>query len=403
MTLSGKKIVVGITGGIAAYKTTFLIRMLRKAGAEVKVVMTPGAKQFVTPLTMGTLSGNPVWTEFENGTEGVWNNHVELALWADMMVIAPLTAHTLSKLASGRSDNLLMAVYLSAKCPVVVAPAMDLDMYKHDTTQDNLRIIQSHGVQVITARYGELASGLVGEGRMEKPEQIFEFIRASFLRSNRLAGKHIVVTAGPTYEAIDAVRFIGNYSSGKMGVEVANALARQGARVTLVAGPMNKFNLQAGVQRVDVRSAEEMLKAVEQHWSTADAGIFAAAVADFRPKQLHSGKIKKEEGGLQHIELEETPDILAFAGTRKKVGQVLIGFALETANEEQNALSKLKRKNLDAIVLNSLRDAGAGFGTDTNKISILGKDGNSTKFELKPKREVAEDISDYLVQLLSHD
>ncbi len=397
--LKEKRILLGVTGGIAAYKSAFLVRLLIKSGAEVKVVMTTAAHQFITPLTLATLSKNPVVTEFTKGENGDWNNHIDLGLWGDLMVIAPASANTLSKLAEGRSDNLLVAVFLSARCPVVVAPAMDLDMYANKATQANLLRIQQNGVKIIPPSTGELASGLSGEGRMAEPEEIVKFIEATFTNANRLSGKKILVTAGPTYEAIDPVRFIGNHSSGKMGFELAEALADCGAEVVLVSGPVSLQVKNPHIQRKDVVAAQEMFDCCKEIFPSCDAAILSAAVADYRPKTIFDSKIKKGKEGLAEISLEETPDILASLGKMKSKKQILAGFALETDNEIANAKIKLESKNLDFIVLNSLKDAGAGFGTDTNKISILTRDGKTINFELKSKSAVANDIADHLVKI----
>jgi phosphopantothenoylcysteine decarboxylase/phosphopantothenate--cysteine ligase len=398
--LNGKHIVLGVTGGIAAYKSAFLVRLLVKAGAEVKVIMTPAAHQFITPLTLATLSKNPALTEFTKGENGEWNNHVELGLWADLMVIAPASANTISKLAEGRSDNLLMAVFLSARCPVAVAPAMDLDMFAHPATQENLAKLSKQGIRIIPPGRGELASGLSGEGRLAEPEEILGFIEATFKNANRLSGKKILVTAGPTYEAIDPVRFIGNHSSGKMGFAIADALAERGAEVVLVAGPTALNSKHPKIERIDVVSAKEMYDVCVSVFPDCNAAILSAAVADYRPKHPANEKIKKEKGGMKTIELEETEDILASLGKMKTLKQVLAGFALETENEEANAKSKLEKKNLDFIVLNSLRENGAGFGTDTNRVSILTKDGKTLNFDLKSKSAVASDIADHLLTVL---
>lgn len=398
--MKGRKIVLGVTGGIAAYKAAFLVRLLVKAGAEVRVVMTPSAQQFITPLTLSTLSKHPVLSQFTEGERGEWNNHVELGLWGDLMLIAPASANTLAKMVEGRSDNLLMTVYLSARCPVAVAPAMDLDMYAHPQTQANLLRLQQQGVLLIPPGTGELASGLSGEGRMAEPGTIVEFAEATFARANRLSGKKILVTAGPTYEAIDPVRFIGNHSTGKMGFALAEELAAQGADVTLVAGPVTLTARHPKIKRIDVVSAQEMYEACISEFSSADAAILSAAVADFRPAKKAASKIKKEQGGISSIELEETTDILASLGKIKKEKQVLVGFALETENEIANAKSKLERKNLDFIVLNSLREKGAGFGGDTNRVSILTREGKTLNFELKSKQAVAGDIAGHLAGYL---
>lgn len=395
--LHGKKIILGVTGGIAAYKSASLIRLLIKAGAEVQVLMTPAAHDFITPLTLATLSRRPVFTHFQRDAYGTWNNHVELGLWADLMIVAPATADTLARMAGGICDNLLLAVLLSARCPVAVAPAMDLDMYKHVSTQRNLKQLKTDGVLLIPPGTGELASGLHGEGRMAEPEDILAFAEATIGRKLRLKGKQVLVTAGPTYEHIDPVRFIGNHSSGKMGFALAEALAEEGAAVTLICGPTREQISNPNIKRIDVVSAADMFVVTTKAFRKADAAILAAAVADYRPKTMAENKIKKTKGkGLETIELVETADILAELGRMKKANQVLAGFALETNDEEKNAKDKLKRKNLDFIVLNSLRDAGAGFGTDTNKITIFGKNNKSAKFELMPKAEAARCIVNYL-------
>ena len=394
--LSGKKILLGVTAGIAAYKTASLVRLFIKAGAQVKVIMTPAAMDFVTPLTLATLSKNEVLSSFtkEEDEKNLWNNHVELGLWADLMLIAPATANTLSKMASGNSDNFLLATYLSAKCPVYFAPAMDLDMYQHPSTKNSIGDLTSFGNIFIPAASGELASGLVGEGRMAEPEDILDFIERHVLEGLPLRNRKILITAGPTYEAIDPVRFIGNHSSGKMGFEIAREAARLGAEVVLVSGPTSLQNPDPGIQLIRVESAEQMYEAVMLHFQEVDVVIAAAAVSDYRPKVTASQKIKKSEQAL-NLELEPNRDILASLGAIKK-GQLLIGFALETENEEENARKKILKKNLDFIVLNSLNDKGAGFKADTNKICIIFKDGRKKDFELKSKKEVAEDIIEEL-------
>lgn len=390
--LSGKNILLGVTAGIAAYKTTYLVRLFIKAGANVQVIMTPASKDFVTPLTLSTLSNNPVYSTFFNKEDEneKWNNHVELALWADLMLIAPATANTISKMANGTCDNLLMAVYLSAKSKVYFAPAMDLDMYQHRTTALNIQKLQSFNNVFIPPESGELASGLEGEGRMAEPENIIIFIENDISLNLPLKGKKVLITAGPTYEEIDPVRFIGNHSSGKMGFALAEQAASLGAEVVLVSGPSHENIKNSSIKRIDVISAQNMYDACHQYISDCDIGIFAAAVADYSPKMVSSEKIKKKDSPLS-IELIPTIDILASIGKIKK-NQFLVGFALETANELKNAIDKLKRKNLDLIVLNSLKDEGAGFKTDTNKISIIDKNENITSFDLKSKTEVAKDI-----------
>ncbi len=390
--LSGKNVLLGITGGIAAYKTTFLVRLLIKAGAEVKIIMTQSASSFVSPLTLSTLSKNPVLLDFVNQEDGSisWNNHVELGLWADIFLVAPATANTLSKMANGTCDNLLLATYLSAKCPVYFAPAMDLDMYKHESTKNSLEKLQSFGNVMIPAESGELASGLVGEGRMAEPENSIAFLQKHLSEELPLSGKKVLITAGPTHEAIDPVRFLGNRSSGTMGFELAKKAADLGAKVFLISGPTNLSITHFGVELIRVTSAEEMYTAVHNHYSSIDIAICAAAVADYRPKKISEQKIKKQGDGLQ-IELVRTKDILLSMGEQKK-NQFLVGFALETENEEENAKSKQERKNLDAIVLNSLQDKGAGFGGATNKVTFIDKNSNVKAFELKTKTEVASDI-----------
>lgn len=390
--LSGKKIVLGVSGGIAAYKTATLVRLFIKAGAQVQVIMTPASKDFVTPLTLSTLSKNPVHSTFYNEDEenASWNNHVEIGLWADLMVIAPATANTMSKMANGTCDNLLLATYLSAKCSVYFAPAMDLDMYKHPSTLASFSKLQSFGNIIIPAESGELASGLSGEGRMAEPENIVSFIENDIAGKLPLRGKKILITAGPTYEAIDPVRFIGNHSSGKMGFEIAKEAAKLGAEVTLVSGPSHLNISDKSIKLIRVISADEMYNACHDYFENTDVAIAAAAVADYRPKNVASQKIKKAESSLT-IELEKTKDVLASLGEIKK-NQFLIGFALETENEIENAKAKIQKKNLDLIVLNSLQDDGAGFGTPTNKVTFIDKDFNVEPMDLKSKEKVAQDI-----------
>jgi len=396
--LSGKKILLGVTAGIAAYKTASLVRLFIKSGAEVKVVMTPASKDFITPLTLSTLSKNPVQSTFYEKEEEneLWNNHVDLGLWADIFIIAPATANTLSKMTHGTCDNLLLATYLSAKCPVYFAPAMDLDMYKHPSTLESLTKLQEFGNTMIPATSGELASGLVGEGRMAEPEDILAFIEADVASKLPLKGKKLLLTAGPTYEAIDPVRFIGNHSSGKMGFALAENAANLGAEVFLVTGPTSQKLQHSSVNTIHVSSAEEMYKAAHNHFSDMDIAILSAAVADYKPKNVASQKIKKKDASLE-IALEPTKDILASLGAIKK-NQFLVGFALETENELENAKSKLTRKNLDAIVLNSLNDKGAGFATNTNKVTFIDSNQKVTPFELKSKDEVAKDILNEIIQ-----
>ncbi|MEO9511338.1 MAG: bifunctional phosphopantothenoylcysteine decarboxylase/phosphopantothenate--cysteine ligase CoaBC [Flavobacteriaceae bacterium] len=390
--LSGKHILLGITGGIAAYKTTFLVRLLIKAGAKVKIVMTQSASSFVSPLTLATLSKNAVLIDFISKEDGSvsWNNHVELGLWADYMIIAPATANTLSKMAHGTCDNLLMATYLSAKCPVFYAPAMDLDMYKHPSTLGSFTKLQSFGNLMIPVESGELASGLHGEGRMAEPEAIIQFVLQHVDRSLVLRDKKVLITAGPTHETIDPVRFLGNRSSGTMGYELAKVAADLGAKVTLVSGPTNLTIEHSNIRLLRVTSAQEMYEACKKNFKDVDIAIGAAAVADYRPKHIAKEKIKKKDDDLT-IELERNPDILLSLG-KKKTNQFLVGFALETENELENARGKLKRKNLDAIVLNSLKDDGAGFGRNSNKITFIDKNLDIKSFALKTKSEVASDI-----------
>lgn len=394
--LKGKHIVVGITGSIAAYKACTLIRTFIKKGAEVQVVITPAGKEFITPVTLSTLTSKPVVSEFFSRRDGSWHSHVDLGLWADAMVIAPATASTIGKMAHGIADNMLLTTYLSMKAPVFIAPAMDLDMYAHPATQHNLDIIRSFGNHIIEPAEGELASHLTGKGRMEEPERIAEIIEAFFTTRQDLDGKHVLITAGPTYERIDPVRFIGNYSSGKMGFALAEECAARGAQVTLVAGPVQMQAHHPAIQRVNVETAAEMLKASLEAFSSADAAILCAAVADFTPDQAASSKIKRERGE-QTLHLIPTQDIAATLGAAKRPGQRVVGFALETDNEESHAREKLVRKHLDFIVLNSLRDAGAGFRCDTNKVTILSAQ-EVKKYPLKTKSEVAKDIIDMLCQ-----
>ena len=396
--LSGKKILLGVSGGIAAYKTANLVRLFIKAGAQVQVVMSPASLHFVTPLTLATLSKNPVYSTFYNEEEatGEWNNHVELGLWADLMLVAPATANTLSKMANGNCDNLLIATYLSAKCPVYFAPAMDLDMYKHPSTLDSFHKLKSFGNIIIPAESGELASGLSGEGRMAEPENIVTFLENDLLEKLPLKGKKILITAGPTYEAIDPVRFIGNHSSGKMGFDIANEAANKGAEVILVSGPTHLNVQHSSIKLIRVTSAQDMYDACHEYYNNVDVAISAAAVADYRPKNVADQKIKKNEATFS-IELEKTKDILASLGEQKKK-QFLIGFALETENEIEHAKQKIQKKNLDLIVLNSLNDKGAGFGLPTNKVTFISKDFIVEPKELKSKEEVAQDIINKVIQ-----
>ena len=396
--LSGKKIVLGVSGGIAAYKTATLVRLFIKAGAHVQVIMTPASKDFVTPLTLSTLSKNPVHSSFYNEEDenAQWNNHVEIGLWADLMVIAPATANTMSKMVNGNCDNLLIATYLSAKCPVYFAPAMDLDMYKHPSTIASFNALQDFGNTIIPAESGELASGLSGEGRMAEPENIIAFIEADLESKLPLKGKKILITAGPTYEAIDPVRFIGNHSSGKMGFDIANCAANLGAEVILISGPTHFKVKNDFINLVRVVSAQEMYDACQQYYNDVDVAIAAAAVADYRPKVVADQKIKKSDTCFS-IELEKTKDILASLGETKK-NQFLIGFALETENEIENAKLKIQKKNLDLIVLNSLQDEGAGFGKPTNKITFIDSNFTIEPMDLKSKEAVAQDIINKVIE-----
>lgn len=392
--LKGKKIVLGITGSIAAYKAAILIRGLIKKGAEVQVVITPAGKEFITPITLSALTSKPVISEFFAQRDGTWNSHVDIGLWADAMVIAPATASTIGKMANGIADNMLITTYLSMKAPVFVAPAMDLDMFAHPSTQRNLNILRSYGNHIIEPAEGELASHLVGKGRMEEPENIVEALEAFFEKQNDLSKKKVVITAGPTYEKIDPVRFIGNYSSGKMGFALAEECASRGAEVTLISGPVQLKTTHPNIHRIDVESAEQMYKAAVEYYPQSDAGILCAAVADFAPESAADEKIKRK-GDELHICLKPTTDIAAHLGKMKKAGQLLVGFALETNDERQNAQGKLERKNFDFIVLNSLNDKGAGFRCDTNKITIIDKI-KQTDYPLKSKAAVAKDIIDRL-------
>jgi phosphopantothenoylcysteine decarboxylase/phosphopantothenate--cysteine ligase len=389
--LNGKKIVLGVSGSIAAYKSAVLVRLLVKEGAEVKVIMTPSAHDFITPLTLSTLSKNPVLTQFVKDETGQWNNHVDLGLWADAMVIAPASANTLAKMATGLCDNLLLAVYLSARCPVFFAPAMDLDMLQHPATKSNLEKLRSFGNHLIDPAFGELASGLVGNGRMAEPEEIRDHLINFFSTKKRLSGKTVLVTAGPTYEAIDPVRFIGNHSSGKMGFAIAEALAQEGASVNLVSGPTHQHTQNASINVIPVMSAEDMYTRCNELFPKADITVLSAAVADYKPKHVADQKIKKKDEGIS-LELVKTHDIAATLGKLKHNGQIIVGFALETEKEKANALKKLEAKNFDLIVLNSLNDKGAGFSHDTNKVTIISRDQKERSFELKTKKEVAHDI-----------
>ncbi|MCZ4224491.1 bifunctional phosphopantothenoylcysteine decarboxylase/phosphopantothenate--cysteine ligase CoaBC [Pedobacter rhodius] len=396
--LNNKNIILGVCGSIAAYKSAFLVRLLVKAGANVKVILTPDGANFITPLTLATLSKNPVYTQYFEEETGVWSNHVELGLWADLIIIAPISANTLAKLATGICDNLLTAVYLSAKCPVYVAPAMDLDMWKHESTQFNIDRIKSFGNIVIPPGNGELASGLSGEGRMAEPEEIILFLENSVKKSMPLFGKKVMVTAGPTYEAIDPVRFIGNHSSGKMGFALADELAKLGADVTLIAGPTEQKSSE-NLKRINVVSAQDMFDACTEIFDVTDITVMCAAVADYKPKVVAGQKIKKQESTLI-LELEKTTDILASLGRNKKANQILVGFALETNDEENYAKSKLEKKNLDLVVLNSLNDKGAGFKSDTNKITIFNRASEKMVFGMKSKTEVAKDICKAILNII---
>ena len=398
--LQGKKIIVGVCGSIAAYKAALFIRLLKKQGAEVRVLMTPSASDFITPLTLATVAKSPALSTFEKNKSGEWNNHVELGLWADIFVIAPATANTIGKMANGLCDNLLLATYLSARCPVLVAPAMDLDMYQHPSVVKNINTIIANGDLVIDAEHGELASGLVGTGRMAEPEHIVAYLDNYFAKKKDLLGKKVLITAGPTYEAIDPVRFIGNHSSGKMGYAIAEEMANRGAEVHLVSGPSAEKVSHKSILKVAVRSSDEMYQACQEIFSKCDVAILAAAVADYKPSSYSDIKVKKKNEEMQ-IDLVKTTDIAASLGKEKKDGQIIVGFALETNNEVENAEAKLVKKNFDFIVLNSLNDKGAGFGHDTNKITIISRDNNPHKFELKSKREVATDIVNEVITYLN--
>jgi phosphopantothenoylcysteine decarboxylase / phosphopantothenate---cysteine ligase len=394
--LSGKKILLGITGSIAAYKTPILVRQLIKNGAEVKVIMTPAARDFVSSLTLSTLSHNKVLIDLFD--EETWANHVMLGRWADLLLIAPLSCNTLSKMAHGQCDNLLLAIYLSATCPVLIAPAMDEDMWHHSVTKNNISLIEQHGCRIMPVGYGELASGLVGEGRMAEPEEIVGFLEQYFVNSGNLKGKKALVTAGPTYEPIDPVRFIGNHSSGKMGYAIAEELAARGAKVTLVSGPVAFDRPLPGVNIVKVMTAEEMYESCINE-DDYDIAVMAAAVADYTPSSVSETKIKKTEGDLE-LSLKKTKDILKILGASKKESQVLVGFALETDNEQENAAKKLKDKNADMLILNSLNDEGAGFGYDTNKVTFFFRNGDKKDVALKSKKLLAKDIIDAITELL---
>ena len=395
--LKGKHIILGITGGIAAYKSVYLLRLLIKAGAEVQVIITPSGKEFITPVTLSALSGKPVVSEFFSANTAEWHSHVDLGLWADAMVIAPATASSIAKMAHGVADNMLITTYLSAKAPVFIAPAMDLDMFAHPTTQNNIELLKSYGNHIIEPTSGELASHLVGKGRMAEPESIIEKLTAFFATGKDLQGKKMLITAGPTYEKIDPVRFIGNYSSGKMGYALAEEAARRGAQVTLVSGPVAIRAKHSAIKVIDVESAKQMYDKCVNIFPDVDIAIMCAAVADYAPEKQSDVKIKREKDDIPVIKLVKNPDIAASLGKMKTEGQILVGFALETNNEETNAQDKMQRKNLDAIVLNSLNDSGAGFGTDTNKVTIFFADGNKKMYDMKSKAEVAKDIIDAII------
>jgi len=394
MSLQGKKIVLGITASIAAYKSIQLVRLLTKAGAEVRIVMTKDAKEFVSPLVLSTFSHHPVWIEFHEGN--VWNNHVELGLWGDVFIVAPATCNTLSKMANGLCDNIVLATYLSARCPVIVAPAMDEDMFLHPATQRSLELLRSYGNTVLEVNSGELASGLVGQGRMMEPEEIVQYLIQTTFRGTVLSGKHVMITAGPTQELLDPVRYISNFSTGKMGICLAEECYLQGAEVTLVAGPLQVSTYIKGINVVNVRSASEMESACLVQAASSDIIFMAAAVADYRPTSTASEKIKKSDA-MSTLVLEKTTDILSALGAVKKAHQTLVGFALETENEEANALKKMQQKNTDFIVLNSLKEAGAGFGLDTNQVTIFSASGEKKQVELRSKEEVAKEIIEFVI------
>ena len=397
--LLGKRILLGVCGSIAAYKSALIVRLLKKSGAEVKVIMTTSASDFITPLTLATLAGTPVYQHFVADNSSQWTNHVELGLWADHLMIAPASANTIGKLANGICDNLLSAVYLSSRCPVSIAPAMDLDMLQHPSLQANLKKLASFGNTIIEPGTGELASGLFGKGRMAEPEELLTFLQQKFNEPQKLSGKHLLVTAGPTYEPLDPVRYIGNRSSGKMGYQLAERAKQLGAKVTLITGPTSQVTPKDMEQVIHVETAAQMLEAVEKNFDKSDIAIFAAAVADYSPKIVSKEKIKKAEGEL-NLELVKTVDIAAAMGKRKTKGQFIVGFALETENEMEHAIKKMNNKNFDMVVLNSTKDIGATFGHDTNKITIIRRDASVYKFELKDKREVAADIIDKLLEII---
>lgn len=395
-SLNGKHIILGITGGIAAYKSAMLLRLMIKAGAEVQVVITPAGKEFITPVTLSALSGKPVVSEFFTANTGEWHSHVDLGLWADAMVVAPATASSIAKMANGVADNMLITTYLSAKAPVFIAPAMDLDMMAHPSTRRNIELLRYYGNHIIEAAEGELASHLSGKGRMREPHEIVETLERYFSSCNDLAGREILITAGPTYEKIDPVRFIGNYSSGKMGYALSEEAASRGAQVTLISGPTALSANHSNIKVVNVESADEMLAAAETAFSTCDCAIMCAAVADYAPLEPSQVKIKREDNEIPVIHLKKNPDIAATLGSRKRPGQILVGFALETDHEDANARKKIERKNLDMVVLNSLRDKGAGFACDTNKVTVIDRDGTVTPFPLESKRDTARDIIDLI-------
>lgn len=397
--MNGKRVILGVTGSIAAYKAAALTRLLVKDGADVKIIMTDMAKQFITPLTMATLSKHPVMVEFYNPENGDWHSHVDMGIWADLYIIAPATANTIGKMAHGIADNLLLTTYLSAKCPVMIAPAMDLDMFRHTAMQHNLDILRSYGNLIVEPGEGELASGLVGKGRMAEPEDILKFIHDYFNKQKEMTGKKVLLTAGPTYEKIDPVRFIGNYSSGKMGFALAEEFAQRGAEVTLVAGPVSLKTENPAIKRVNVESASQMYENVMANAPNCDVVVSCAAVADFTPLHQASTKLKRGSDTLT-LELQPTQDIAAALGKNKKEGQLLIGFALETNDETNNAIQKLHRKNLDLVVLNSLKDANACFGYDTNKVTIIDRNEQQYQYDLKSKQAVAKDIVDRVIDLL---
>jgi phosphopantothenoylcysteine decarboxylase/phosphopantothenate--cysteine ligase len=397
--LKNKNVILGVTASIAAYKSAFIIRELKKAGAKVKVIQTDASLDFVSPLTLSVLSENPVLTKMTNEDSKHWISHIELGIWADLMLIAPVTAKTMGKMVMGECDNLLLATYLSAKCPVYFAPAMDLDMYKHPSTEENIAKLESFGNKLISSEFGELASGLVGEGRMAEPETIIDFILKDLMVNLSLSKKKVLITAGPTYEPIDPVRFIGNHSSGKMGYYLAMQAAENGAEVVLIMGPSNLKAIHSSILQIDVKTAQEMQSKVQKYFKSSDIAIFSAAVSDYKTSKVEPQKVKKS-GENWNITLQKTNDILLQVSQKKKKNQILVGFALETENEMENATAKLQQKNLDLIVLNSLNDKGAGFSHDTNKITIIEKDNKVEEFELKYKSEVAKDIMDKIIQKL---